>query len=198
VAPEDREELVQDGLTVAIQLGRSATRARKKVTPGNIAHYTLLALRSGRRSIGYRKNDGLHPAARVSGHVRIRSMDEPISDGEHGEEPLTLHDCIAAGSEDPATEAGRRLDWQAVTDVLDKTAKAILVALVEGRELTLLVRPLRRSRSALQADKLRLGWTIRRRLGQNILVEAQARPVWTNTVDAVRARLACRTERRGT
>ena len=118
---------------------QSTQRAAKKVSPGNIAYYVILALRSGRRSTGYRKNDVLHPAAQLNGHARVHSMDEPVSDGEHGEESLTLHDCLAANTDDPAASAGRRLDWESVVNSLDRTAKATLVALSEDRELTLIM-----------------------------------------------------------
>ena len=196
VGPDDPEELLQDGLAIAIHIHRGARRATKKVNAGNIAHYALLALRSGRRSTGVHKNDVLHPAAQLNGHARVQSMDEPIGPDEHGEEPLTLHDCLAANVDDPATAVARRLDWVSVLDSLDRTAKAILVALIEGRELTLLVQRLRRSRTALHYDKVKLGRTIQACLGHDILVQAQARPGWKNGLEAIQERLACRAERR--
>ena len=111
VGPEDPEELLQDGLAIAIGLLQSVQRSGKKVSAGNIAHYTILALRSGRRSTGIRKNDVLAPACQLNGHARVRSMDEPLRNDEDGDEPLTLHDCLAADADDPATAAARRLDW---------------------------------------------------------------------------------------
>jgi hypothetical protein len=131
----------------------------------------------------------------LSGHARMQSLDEPISDDEHGE-TLTLHDCLAAPADDPATAAARRLDWRSVIGSLDKTKKAILIALVEGTELTLLVSRLKRSRSALQDRKQRLGRLVRERLGEDILQQVQLEPSWTNTLHAIRQRLACRSERR--
>jgi hypothetical protein len=196
IGPDNLDELLQDGLAVALNLHQSANHAGKKVTPGNIAHYTVLALRSGRRSTGIRKNDVLHPAAQLSGHARVQSLDEPIRDDDHCEEPLTLHDCLASAADDPATTAARRLDWAAVVESLDRTARAILTALIEGRDLTLLVRQLQRSRSALHYDKVKLGRLIQECLGEDILAEAQARPRWTDSLDAVRERLACHAERR--
>ena len=83
-----------------------------------------------------------------------------------------------------------------MANALDRTAKAILIALVEGRELTLLVRRLKRSRSSLQDDKARLDRLIREHLGKDILVQIQASPGWRNTLDAVLERFACRAERR--
>jgi hypothetical protein len=80
VGSDEPNELVQDGLAIAMGL-QSAKRNGKKVTPGNIAHYTVLALRSGRRSTGQRKNDVLAPACQLNGYARVQSMDEPIRDG---------------------------------------------------------------------------------------------------------------------
>lgn len=196
VGPDDPEELVQDGLAIALHLQHSATKAGKNVSAGNLAFYTVLHLRQGRRSTGCKKNDVLHPAARLNGHARVQSLDEPINEGEHGEEPLTLQDCLAAPVDDPATIAARRLDWEMVFDSLDRSGKAILVALIEGRELTVLVRRLRRSRSAIQDRKVRLGRVIREHLGEDILAAVQSRPAWTSAIEAVRQRLACRAERR--
>lgn len=196
VGCDDHEELLQDGIVIALQLARQARKAGKKVSGSNLAHYTLLHLRMGRRSTGYKKNDVLHPAARLNGHSRVQSLDEPISQGEHGEEPLTLQDCLAAPLDDPATIAARRLDWETVITALDRTSKAILIALVEGTELTRLVRRLRRSRSSLQTDKARLERKIREHLGHDILRQVQAQPAWTDTMEALRERLLCRAERR--
>jgi hypothetical protein len=196
VGPEDPEELLQDGLAIAIGLLQSVQRSGKKVSAGNIAHYAILALRSGRRSTGVKKNDVLHPAAQLNGHARVRSMDEPLRNDEDGDEPLTLHDCLAADGDDPATAAARRLDWTPMFDSLDRTKKAILIAMAEGRELTLLVSRLKRSRTTLHYDKVKLGRLIQTCLGQDVLIEAQTRPGWTNTLDAIRERLACRSERR--
>ncbi len=196
VGSEDAEELVQDGVVIALQLQQRARKAGKKVTGGNLAHYALLHLRSGRRSSGYKKNDVHHPAAQLSGRVRLQSLDAPICEDEHAQETLTLHDCLAAPVDDPATAAARRLDWQSVIGSLDRTTRAVLIALIEGRELTLLVRTLRRSRSALQDDKGRLGRLVREHLGEDILKQVQREPSWVDSLSALRKRLVCRAERR--
>jgi hypothetical protein len=63
-------------------------------------------------------------------------------------------------------------------------------------ELTPLVRQLKRSRTTLHYDKLKLGRLIQACLGQDILVQAQARPGWRNILDVIQERLTCRAERR--
>jgi hypothetical protein len=148
---------------------------------------------AGRRSTGFRTSDVHDPAAQLNGHAWVQSMDAPIGEGEHGDEILTLHDAFASNADDPATIAARRLNWAAVLDSLDRTKQAILIALAEGTELTLLVR---RSRSSLQMDKVRLGRMIQARLGQDILIQAQTRPGWKDALAAIRERLTCRAQRR--
>ena len=64
VGPDDPEELLQDGIVIAVHLQESARKSGKQVSAGNIAHYTVLSLRSGRRSTGYKRNDVMHPAGR--------------------------------------------------------------------------------------------------------------------------------------
>ena len=193
---DDPGELLQDGIVIAIQLWRRARKAGKNVTGGNLAHYTLLHLRAGRRSTGYRKSDVMHPASQLNGHSQVYSMDAPIGEDDNGQEALTLHDCLAAPVDDPATAAARRLDWASVLPSLDRTKKAILIALAEGAELTLLVRRLKRSRSSLQDHKQRLSRLVREHLGEDILVQAQAQPAWRHTLDALQEGFACRAERR--
>ncbi len=47
---EDAEELVQDSIVTAAQMLDAVERNGKTVTPGNIAYYTILHMKSGRRS----------------------------------------------------------------------------------------------------------------------------------------------------
>ena len=196
VGADDPDELVQDGLVIALRISRSAQAAGKKVTVGNLVYYTVRHLRSGRRSTGERRNDVLHPAAQLRGHCQVQSLDQPLNHCDESEEALTLHDCLADASDDPATSAGRRLDWPLVTNDLDFVKSAILRALLEGSALALLVPRLKRSRSSLHHDKKRLAELVCQRLGQDILQDIQARPAWRNNLSTGREKLACRIERR--
>jgi len=55
VGSDDPEELLQDGLVIALLLLNGTRRSGKKVTAANVAYYTAKHLRSGRRSTGFRK-----------------------------------------------------------------------------------------------------------------------------------------------
>ena len=196
IGADDPNELVQDGLVIALRIARSAQAAGKKVTIGNLVYYTIRHLRSGRRSTGERQNDVLHPAAQLRGHCQVQSLDQPLCHYDESEEPLTLHDCLASAADDPATSASRRLDWAMGTRTLDPVMSAILFALLEGSALALLVPKLKRSRSSLHHDQKCLGNLVCQRLGPDILQDIQSRPAWSNNLTTQREKLACRIERR--
>ena len=192
---DDDQELLQDGLVIALGMLRAAGNSKKRPTAGNIAFYTLKHLRAGRRSTGSHKNDPLHPAAQLNGRCRVHSLDEPVSSNESGDEPLTLGEVLESRADDPAVEAGRRKDWAQLVQKLDRVARAVLVCLAHGRDLTTLVSRLRRSRTSLQNDKTRLARIIREFLGADILALAGERAGWRTNLDAARQRQACRWER---
>jgi hypothetical protein len=103
-------------------------------------------------------------------------MEEPVSSHESGDESLTFGDVLESRADDPAVEAGRRIDWAQLVRKLDRVARAVLLCLANGRELTTLVSRLRRSRTSLQNDKARLARIIREFLGPDILALAARRP----------------------
>ena len=121
-------------------------------------------------------------------------MDQPIA-GETEGDDLCLHDVLAGHSPDPAAEAAKRLDWQALVDSLDALARKVLDCLLAGEDLTSLVPKLRRCRSSLQGDKMRLAELVREHLGADILTEVQRLPQWRDNLVASRERLACRNAR---
>lgn len=52
VDAEDAHEVIQDSIAMAAKMLHNAERNRKKVTPGNIAYYTILHQKAARRSVG--------------------------------------------------------------------------------------------------------------------------------------------------
>ncbi len=195
VGCEDIQELVQDGTAIAAKMLHSAEAQGKQVSAGNIAYYAVQHLKSGRRSTGYHKSDPLHAGAQLSGRSRMHSLDEPLAGEEGSDDALTLGEMLAARADDPAVEAGRRLDWAQLVGKLDRVTRAILHALANDQELTLLVPGLGRSRSSLQSHKQRLGRLIRECLGEDILRQVQELPCYRDAVHASREKQACRWER---
>jgi len=111
VGCEDTEELVQDGTAIAAKMLHSAEAQGKQVSAGTIAYYAVQHLKSGRRSTGYHKSDPLHAGAQLSGHSRMHSLDEAVAGEDGSDEALTLGEMLASRADDPAVDAGRRLDW---------------------------------------------------------------------------------------
>src|SRR6266478_1055505 len=156
VGADDAEEQAQDAITIAAKLLLSTEARGKRVTPGNIAYYAVGLARQGRRSTGLSTTDAMHPATQIKGRTSLVSLDEPCSHDAEADGPGCLHECLAAQTEDPATAAVRHLDWESLLEVLDVTAREVLICLVNGEDLISLVPRLKRSLSALCADKRRL------------------------------------------
>src|ERR1051325_9237005 len=79
-------------------------------------------------------------AVSLNGHCRLHSFEEPAFIDRSTDESLTLGEMLPARDDDPATQAGRRLDWDQLIQQLDPITKAILVCLATCEELTGLVR----------------------------------------------------------
>ena len=121
VGTYDDQELLQDGLAIALQMIRSANKSGKKPAPGNGAFYTLKHLRAGRRSTGTRTSVSLRPASQLTGRCRVHSLDEQVSSSdESGDEFSTLVDVLESPADDPEAEAGRRIDWNELVQKLDR------------------------------------------------------------------------------
>jgi DNA-directed RNA polymerase specialized sigma24 family protein len=192
---EDAEELVQDATCMAAKLMHSVEQQGKTVTPGNIAYYTILHMKSGRRSCGVSTTDALGVGTQLNGRASINSLDEPVADQTSGE-GFTFNDVLASDQEDPATIAGRNLDWQSLLTRLSAREKAVVTYLLEGKTVSDVAWALRVSRSAMQQCKERLVHLIREFMGVDILVEVLRLPGWKDNLNTTRERLACRFERR--
>jgi DNA-directed RNA polymerase specialized sigma subunit len=131
----------------------------------------------------------------LNGSARLNSLDEPVADETSGES-FTFNDVLASDQEDPATIAGRNLDWQTLQSRLTAREKAVVTYVLEGKTVSDVAWALRVSRSAMQQCKERLVHLIREFMGVDILVEVLRLPGWKDNLNASRERLACRFERR--
>jgi len=114
IAPENAEDLVQDGVAIAARMmdnaekngkrvvespgktnGRYCKKA-KEVTCGNIAYYTIQKLRSGRRSTGGSSSDVHAAMTQLYGRSSLSSLDGETGSIDHVGEPLLLHDVLAS------------------------------------------------------------------------------------------------------
>jgi hypothetical protein len=170
IAPEDAEELVQDGVAMAAKMMHNAKNNGKKVvrsasgnrgreiTAGNVAYYTIQKLRCGRRSTGFSVADTMATGTQINGRTRLTSLDEVASGDEHnGEEVFEFYDVISNDHEDPATRACRKIDWDLFMAGLSERDKAIIHCIVEGEPLASLARKRHLNNSTLMYHKERLG-----------------------------------------
>jgi len=128
----------------------------------------------------------MHPATQLRGRTSIVSLDAPCGAETETDGPRCLHECLAAQTEDPAMAALRHLDWEHLLPSLDATTREVLLCLMKGQDLITLVPLLKRSSSALGADKRRLARLVHEQLGADILARVQEQPRWSNNLEASR------------
>ena len=194
VGAEDSEELIQDAIVMAAKLMHTVECQGKTVTAGNIAYYTILHMKSGRRSYGSSTTDVCGISTQLNGSTRLSSLEEPAAvDGETGGELLAFHDVLSQDQDDPGMIAARKLDWQAL---LARLTEREIVAVLAGRTVSEVALVFQVSRSAMQLCKNRLVELIQEFMGVDILVEVRRLPGWRNDLNTTREKLACRFERR--
>jgi len=196
IGSEDAEELVQDSVCIAARLMDSAERANKIVTSGNIAYYTILHMKSGRRSHGHSNADVLGSATQLNGRSQTTSFDEPVNEVEELGEEFTVNDVLSFDDEDPGQKAARKLDWEFFLASLTDREKAVVEGLLTGFNASEIGRKLGLDPSTIKNFKQRIAVKILEFMGPDILVEIRKSPKWKNNLNANRERLACRGNRR--
>jgi len=210
VGSEDAQELVQDATCIAAKMMHNAELAGKKVvqsasnrgkavkqvkevTAGNIAYYTIVKLRNGRRSNGYVTADVYGAGTQINGRTRLTSLDEVVAqDEETGGEIFLLRDVLADDQDDPATKATRKMDWEMFLAGLSEREVLAIQFLVEGKTLRHAAHVLRTSDSSMQASKRDLRAKVLEFMGFDILAQVQRRPQWKDGLDATREKMAVR------
>ena len=112
VGAEDTEELVQDAIVIAAQMLHRVEQSGKKFTPGNMAYYALLHMRSGRRSQSATRTDTMAPGTQLDHKSTVLSFEEEVGYDPELDAPITLGELLASEHEDPSMEAARNVDWE--------------------------------------------------------------------------------------
>jgi len=198
VGAEDHQELVQDATAMASQMiDRLECQGKLgKVSPSNIAYYTIQHLKSGRRSTGSSSVDVYGSSTQLNGSSKLHSLNEVVGVSDCGDEIWELQDVISTDQEDPAVKACRNLDWQAFTTSLNDYEKLLVVCLVNGLGI----------REASEIAKVSY-WTMRDCketvavklldfMGVDILKQIAQQPYWKIGLDCERASMACRADRK--
>ena len=197
VGAEDAEEVLQDATLMAARLLASARAKGKQVTPGNIAYYTMLHIRSGRRSHSASASDAMGTRTQIVGNSRVSSMEAPVaSDDASPEDPLTLGDVLASDAEDPSEKAARNLDWRALLATLDERTLAVLHSMADEVRLQEVATRHGVCRTTVQGWRNQLTELVRTFMGADVLRLIQRTPRWRENLFALREQMACRLDRR--
>ncbi|MCE9614829.1 MAG: hypothetical protein K8T26_11170 [Lentisphaerae bacterium] len=193
VGAEDGEELVQDCVAIAAQQLDAAERKGQPFTPGTIAFYALKNLKSGRRSTGSSTTDVMAAGTQLSGRCAMRSLDEPVMQGDDHEDELDLHSLLASPGDDTAMAAGRRMDWDHALQSMDVRQAGILRASAMGMSVNETAAQYEVSAPRIIQIRQRAGQRIEEAWGSNGLEDQT--PEWRRGLRAVHERRACRAAR---
>jgi hypothetical protein len=198
VGAESSEDLVADGIAMAARmLARVESQGKlDKVSPGNIAYYTIQHLKSGRRANGISSVDIMASGTQLNGASQLHSLNEVVSQSEAGDEIFELHDVISNDHEDPSIRATRKLDWDAFLGGLGKVERIVVEFLYAGKTLRQAGRSVGVGDSTMQTYRKKITAKIVEFMGADILRDIAAIPNWRIGLDCERALLACRADRR--
>ncbi len=194
VGSEDHEELQAEGCALAAAMLDSAEARSKPVDARHVAYFALQALKSGRRACYKGRSDAMSPAAQLDGNAVLASMDAPYAaDSDDADaSDSTLHDSLAAGFEDGATVAGRRLDWEVVLRRLDDRRRRVLVATAEGRATSEIARSCRVSAPRVCQVRESIGSYIHDAWGSDGIADSIRVPGWQSGLRAAGERREAR------
>jgi hypothetical protein len=192
VGCEDREELYQDGLCMAAHLLEAVESQGKKVTPGNIAFYTILHLKSGRRSHSAARTDAMGSGTQLDGRSQVLSFEAEIGYDPETMEAIHLGEMLTCSQDDPAMTAGRNLDWEKFISSHDYRYGVILKDFAEGR--TVMDRAKENGERYSQVRKLKekMEQELREFMGPDAEADAGRVPKWKGDVMAGREKAACK------
>jgi hypothetical protein len=192
VGSEDQEELYQDGLALAAKMLHDLELRGKTVTPGNVAYYIMLHLKSGRRSYGCGRTDAMFSSTQLDGKSSVMSLEEEVGYDPETMEPIHLGEMLTCSKDDPAQQAGRNVDWQEFIDSHDYRYGVILKDFAEGR--TVMDRAKENGERYSQVRKLKekMEQELREFMGPDSVADSMRVPQWKGDIIAGREKAACK------
>jgi hypothetical protein len=192
VGSEDAEEIFQDGLALAAKMLHDLEQRGKTVTPGNVAYYCLLHLKSGRRSYGCGRTDAMFSSTQLDGKSSVMSLEEEVGYDPETMEPIHLGEMLTGSMDDPSQQAGRNVDWQEFIDSHDYRYGILLKDIAEGRTVMDRAKEAKQRYSQVRSLKNRMSNELREYLGDDAIADAVRVPSWKADLMAGRERAACK------
>ncbi len=196
VGAEDAEELLQDALAVAAKMLHGLEERGKEVTPGNIAYYTILHMKSGRRPCSAGRTDVMNAGTQLDNLSSVLSFEDPAGyDPETGEE-IPLGDMLAGNADDPAMAASRAVDWEEFLATHNPRYGALVSDYAEGKRAK--DTAARFGFSGRWAYDLRdkLAADLREHFGDEVISDSMQIPSWRRNIMVDHEKAACRADRR--
>lgn len=196
VGSEDSEELFQDAICVAAKMLHDLEQRGKIVTAGNVAYYTLLHIKSGRRSHSAGRTDVMSSGGQLDGNSMVLSFEEPAGvDQETGEE-IPLGEMLAGNSDDPSMCASRNVDWEQFLDTHDDRYGGIICAIAEGHNALETAKASKTPYSRVRLLKQKLADELREFMGAEAIEDSARIPSWRGNIVVDREKALCRASRR--
>ena len=196
VGAEDTEELLQDALAVAAKMLHDLEQRGKTVTPGNVVYYTVLHMKSGRRSYSAGRTDTMGSGTQLDGKSMVLSFEEPAGiDPETGEE-IPLGDLLSGHGDDPSMTASRTIDWEAFLATRNPRYAGLVCDLAQGKNAMDSAKSRRQSYFQVRQLKEKLALELREFLGDEALADSMRIPTWWGNIQADHEKAACRADRR--
>jgi hypothetical protein len=192
VGSEDAEEIFQDGLALAAKMLHDLELRGKHVTPGNVAYYIMLHLKSGRRSYGCGRTDAMFSCTQLDGKASVMSPEEEVGYDPETMESIHLGDLLTCSQDDPSMQAGRNLDWQEFIDSHDYRYGILLKDIAEGKTVMDRAKESRQRYSQVRCLKNRMSNELREYLGDEAVADAVRAPRWKADIQVGRDKAACR------
>ena len=196
IGAEDPEELVHDAIVVAAQMLQSVEAAGKTVTAGNIAYYTVLHMKAGRRSRCRSRADVMANGTQLDHRSCVLSLEEEVGYDPELDEPITLGELLASRADDPSMAGARNIDWDEFLGTHDYRYGVIVKAIAEGQKPGDDARGNRQTYAQLRWIILNMAAEVLEHMGEQILEETVKAPGWRGNLRVKSEKAACLADRR--
>jgi len=196
VGAEDDEELLQDGLAMAAHMLHNLEERGKQVTPGNVAYYTILHLKSGRRSYSTGHTDVMGSATQIGHNSMVLSFEEEVGYDAELDEAVKLGDMLTCSKDDPSMAGARNIDWEEFISTHDCRYVCIIHDLASGHTMLDTARACRIPYHEVREIRDRLVEDLEEWMGPDAIADAMRVPAWLGNIQVDRERTACRADRR--
>ncbi len=193
---EDHEELYADGLAMAAHLLHNLEERGKQVTPGNVAYYTILHLKSGRRSYSTGHTDVMGSGTQIASNSMVLSMEEEVGYDEELGEAVKLGEMLTCSRDDPSMAGARNLDWEEFLDSHDCRYICVIHDMASGRTMQETAKACGTTYAGIREVRDRLVEDLEEWMGPSAIEDAAQIPHWRSNLMQDHERMACRADRR--